>query len=405
MLAQEKTRVNPKVISVSELNQSVKTLLEGEFSRIQVVGEISNFVCPRSGHWYFSLKDAKAQVRCAMFNRQNKQVSFPVREGLEVLIQAKASLYPDRGDYQLIVDTMTPSGEGQLREAYLKLVQTLKQKGWFDPAYKKPIPSHPSHIGVITSPTGAAIRDILITLKRRYPLIPVTIYPSQVQGAEAKYQLVQAIQQANQHQRCDVLILARGGGSLEDLWPFNEEIVAEAIFHSQIPIVSGVGHETDTTIADWVSDHRAATPTAAAELVSPDAQIVQRQLEALERRIQQSLIQYLQHLALKLDRACAKITHPKMMLKRNQDLLENLFLKLSHSIQQQLNQVNHRLRLVMTRLHSASPMATLARGYSIVTNKNTQEVITDARKVTLHEQIDVKLNIGRLECTINTIDA
>ncbi len=281
----------PNVLSVSQLNRQSKELLETYLHNVQVTGEISNLSRPASGHWYFTLKDQKAQVRCAMFKSRTQYLKFVPKEGEQVLINASVGLYEARGDYQLIVNGMQSAGEGALKLAFEQLKARLHQEGLFNPEHKKPLPKHPRHLGVITSPTGAAIKDILSVLKRRFPNLPISIYPTQVQGDAAAGQISAAIERANRDRICDVLIVGRGGGSLEDLWPFNEEVVARAIFNSQLPIISAVGHEVDISISDYAADLRAATPSAAAELVSPDRFEWIGRFEQLER----SLIRIMQN--------------------------------------------------------------------------------------------------------------
>ena len=262
------------IFSVSELNRTVSQLFETQFPLLWVEGEISNFARPASGHWYLTLKDRQAQVRCAMFRNSNLRVNFTPANGSQVLVRCRVSLFEGRGDYQLIVEHMEEAGFGALQRQFDELKQKLANEGLFSPQQKKPLPTSINHIGIVTSPTGAAINDILSVLQRRFPSIKVTIFPTAVQGEQAAAQIVQAIANANRYtlndRTCDALIVGRGGGSLEDLWPFNEEIVARAIAASTIPIVSAVGHEIDFTIADFVADLRAATPSAAAELLSPD---------------------------------------------------------------------------------------------------------------------------------------
>jgi len=281
------------IYTVSRLNSEVRFLLEDTFPFVWVEGEISNFAAPNSGHWYFSLKDAAAQVRCAMFRGSQRKLNFTPKDGSHVLIKARVSLYENRGEFQLIAEHMEERGEGKLRRAYEALKKKLEAAGLFADEHKKPLSSFPQQIGVITSATGAAIRDILTVLKRRAPYIPVIIYPTLVQGETAAPTIVKAIEIANERNECDVLILARGGGSLEDLWPFNEEIVAQAIFKSKLPIISGIGHEIDFTIADFVADQRAPTPSAAAEIATPDkAELLQgleRNHQALMRQVQRFL--------------------------------------------------------------------------------------------------------------------
>jgi len=269
------------VYGISELNQMVQDLLEDAFLPIWVEGEISNFASPSSGHWYFSLKDEKAQVRCALFNGRQRYKDSQPKNGMQILARAKISLYPTRGEFQLIIDQFEPAGEGALRKAFEKLKNQLATEGLFDPQHKKSLPKFPSTIGVISSDTGAALRDICIVLKHRFPAINIIVYPSLVQGRNASTQIVRQIKTANQRKECDVLILARGGGSLEDLWPFNEENVARAIFKSELPLISAIGHETDFTIADFVADIRAATPTMAAQLASPDGSEYPQQLDKI----------------------------------------------------------------------------------------------------------------------------
>ncbi|MFN7097356.1 MAG: exodeoxyribonuclease VII large subunit, partial [Gammaproteobacteria bacterium] len=263
-----------KIYSVSELNHQVRLLLEHQFDAMWISGEISNFKHYPSGHMYFSLKDNQAQIRCVMFGGRNRHLAFTPKDGTQVIIKAKASLYEDRGDYQLLVDYMEEAGDGALKRAFELLKQKLAAEGLFDSKYKKSLPALARCIGLVTSAKGAAIHDILTTLRRRFPAIPIIIYPTQVQGSDAPADIAHAIQLANTRQECDILIVGRGGGSLEDLMAFNTEIVARAIFASTIPVVSAVGHEVDVTIADFVADIRAATPTAAAELISPDKHVL-----------------------------------------------------------------------------------------------------------------------------------
>ncbi len=259
---------NQNIFTVSRLNSEVRLLLENEMGIVWLIGEISNFSAPVSGHWYLTLKDSRAQVKCAMFRGNNRRVNFKPQNGNQVLVKARLSLYEPRGDYQLIIESMQPEGDGRLQQQFEELKMKLAGEGLFAQTAKKPLPEHPKRVGIITSKTGAALFDILDVLKRRDPSLPVVIYPTMVQGEEASIQIAQAIGCANSRNECDVLIVGRGGGSLEDLWCFNNEIVARTIAASQIPIISAVGHEVDVTIADFVADMRAPTPSAAAELVS-----------------------------------------------------------------------------------------------------------------------------------------
>src|SRR5476651_2522845 len=258
---------SPPIFTVSRLNQTVRQLLENEMGQVWLSGEISNFSQPSSGHWYFTLKDDRAQVKCAMFRNTNRRTTFRPQNGQQVLVRATITLYEPRGDYQLIAESMQEAGDGLLQQKFDLLKQQLAAEGLFDAQFKQALPSPAKSVGVITSASGAALHDVLNVLKRRDPSLPVIIYPTSVQGVDAPMQIVRAIELANAREEVDVLIVGRGGGSLEDLWSFNDERVARAIFASRIPIVSAVGHETDVTIADFVADLRAPTPSAAAELV------------------------------------------------------------------------------------------------------------------------------------------
>lgn len=287
------TQNSPSIYTVSRLNQTVRLLLEQEMGQVWISGEISNFSQPSSGHWYFTLKDDTAQVRCAMFRNSNRRVAFRPQHGQQVLVRANITLYEPRGDYQIIVESMQPAGEGLLQQQYEQLKQKLSAEGLFDPIHKQSLPAPARQVGVITSKTGAALHDVLHVLQRRDPSLPVIIYPTAVQGADAPLQIVRAIELANLRDECDVLIVGRGGGSLEDLWSFNDERVARAIFTSKIPVVSAVGHETDVTIADFVADLRAPTPSAAAEIVSRNQTELLRQIQSQQQRMEMAMDYYL----------------------------------------------------------------------------------------------------------------
>ena len=426
-------------------------MLEESFTSIWVEGEISNFAAPHSGHWYFSLKDPAAQVRCAMFKGSQRNLGFSPKDGMHVLIRARASLYSNRGEYQLIAEIMEERGEGKLRRAYELLKKKLEAAGLFDAAHKKSLPSFPKCIGVITSPTGAAIRDILTVLKRRYSCVPIIIYGTLVQGDSAAPAIVKAIQTANRRKECDVLILARGGGSLEDLWPFNEEIVAHAIYQSEIPLISGVGHEVDFTIADYVSDLRAATPSAAAEIITPDcAEILQtlaRQKQQILRLMRNKFVTTTQHLHW-VQKHLSQL-HPKRRLIEKMQRLDfceltlvqlqtRLLNKLQHQVKEcetkmhrmtpmhRIQQLQHKLHLyqqqLMTvistqvirkhtelanaaaKLDGISPLATLKRGYAIATTKD-QQIIRHASECKKGDAISVKVMTGIIHCSVEKVDA
>jgi len=444
------TTSNTTIYSVSQLNRNVKSLLEQNFFSIQVSGEISNLSRPASGHLYFSLKDDRAQVRCALFRSQAQRLKFIPENGLQIQASANVSLYEARGDYQLIVNQMQETGDGALRRAYEQLKTKLADKGLFAPEHKKPLPLIPKAIGIITSPSGAAIRDILSVLDRRFPSIPVIIYPVMVQGNEAKYAINQAIISANQRKECDVLLLARGGGSLEDLWAFNEATVANAIYKSRIPIITGIGHETDTTIADYVADLRAATPTAAAEHCTPDGQQWLGQFIAYEQRLSQLLNNKIQQATQHLDWLAKnlQLQHPGKQLQIKLQRLDELELRLTNTLQNQLVQAQAKLKTqharlwqynpahtvqqlkaqylnlnsrlnsnIKNKLHEqheklahlsqtlniVSPLATLHRGYTLSTDENNK-LITSTQQLSIGQTIKTRLATGSISSQIQEID-
>lgn len=317
-----------RVLSVSQLNRSVRQLLELHLPMLWIEGEISNLARPGSGHWYLTLKDTSAQVRCAMFRNSQQRVRFTPSNGMQVLVRCKAGLYEGRGEFQLIIEHMEEAGFGALQRQFEQLKQRLHEEGLFDTRHKRSLPATIRHIGVITSPTGAAITDILAVLARRFPATAVSIYPSMVQGEQAPRQLVDAIHSANRDARCDVLLISRGGGSLEDLWCFNDESVARAIFASELPIVSAVGHEIDVTIADYAADHRAATPSAAAELLSPDWLEINRQLQAMETQLAEVMGRRIRDLQQRSDFLCQRLRHPGQRLDAQRRQLEQLSVRL-----------------------------------------------------------------------------
>jgi len=391
------------VLSVSELNQTVKDLLEQAFPPLWLEGEISNFVSASSGHWYFSLKDAKSQIRCALFQAKKKNFTFVPENGIHVVLRGKISLYEPRGDYQFIADYMEPTGDGALRQAFELLKTKLNAEGLFAATHKKPLPALPKTIGVITSPTGAAIRDILSVLKRRFPAIRIIIYPSLVQGAQASQQLVQAIQTANKHNQCDVLVLARGGGSIEDLWPFNEEIVARAIFASTLPIISAVGHEIDFTIADFVADVRAPTPSAAAELISPDVQELLFSLQKHGNRLKQALQAILALNKNHLHNLSKSLRHPGQRLQEYFQTLDELEQRLQRAWKNCMTHYHHQLRHLVRALDAISPLATLNRGYTILSQTETQKIIYSCQEVRSGDKITAKLVDGNINCVVESV--
>ena len=410
---------SPAIFTVSRLNQTVRLLLEHEMGQVWISGEISNFTQPASGHWYFTLKDDTAQVRCAMFRNSNRRVTFRPQHGQQVLVRANITLYEPRGDYQIIVESMQPAGEGLLQLKYEQLKAKLQAEGLFDLQYKKSLPSPAHCVGVITSKTGAALHDILHVLKRRDPSLPVIIYPTAVQGDDAPGQIVRAIELANQRNECDVLIVGRGGGSLEDLWSFNDERVARAIFASRIPIVSAVGHETDVTIADFVADLRAPTPSAAAEVVSRNQQELLRQVQSTHQRLEMAMDYYLANrtrrftlerlqkrmsfaLESQLKRAGQqqqRLTrqlvqqNPQSRIHRAQTRIQQLEYRLAETLRAQLSATRERFGNAVTHLEAVSPLSTLARGYS-VTSAADGAVLKQVKQVKVGETLTTRLGDG-----------
>lgn len=436
----EATKPQRTVYSVSELNSTMRQALESQFPLLWVEGEISNFAKPASGHIYFTLKDAKSQVRCAMFKGRNQLVRFKPENGQKVLIRAKPGIYEARGEYQLIAEHMELAGDGNLQREFEALKARLQKEGLFDEALKRPIPELPHCIGVITSGTGAAIRDVLSVLKRRFPSIPVQIYPVPVQGKLAAPAISKAIFNASKRKECDVLLLVRGGGSLEDLWAFNEEQVARAIVLCDIPIISGVGHEVDTTIADLTADRRAATPSAAAELVSPNQQTYIHKFQAYQRDLNRQMQQQLSRLKEQAQwlQGRLKMQHPSSQLAQQNLQLDTLRENLQVAFTAIINEKKHALKYTIQNLlsqrpdqfieykksqladltarlayHSQmtienkqrqlanlsrtmqaiSPLNTLSRGYSI-TRDSHGETVTNARQLRKGDIITHEFNQG-----------
>lgn len=345
------------IYSVARLASEVRAVLDGSFPLLWVRGELSNLAQPASGHIYFSLKDEAAQVRCAMFKSKRVLLPFRPENGQQVLVRARVTLYEPRGDFQLVVEHMEPGGEGALRLAFERLKQKLATEGLFDSAIKRPIPSFPRQVGLVTSPSGAAVRDLLTVLGRRFAGLPVVIYPAQVQGDAAPDSLMAALEAANRRAECDVLILARGGGSLEDLSAFNDEGLARAIRASRIPVVSGVGHEVDITIADLVADQRAATPSAAAELVAPSAEHLGQRLKALSTRLRGAQQRMLETARRRLTAATRHLglLHPASRLQQQSQRLDRAELRLKTLVSERVVQSRRRLQPLSERLAIQSP--------------------------------------------------
>lgn len=438
---------NQNIYTVSRLNAEVRLLLENEMGIVWLLGEISNFSAPVSGHWYLTLKDSRAQVKAAMFKGSNRLVPFRPQNGQQVLVKARLSLYEPRGDYQIIIESMQPEGDGRLQQEFEKLKMQLAAEGLFAQTLKRPLPEHPKRVGIITSKTGAALHDILNVLKRRDPSLPIIIYPTMVQGDEAAIQIAQAIGCANSRNECDVLIVGRGGGSLEDLWCFNTEIVARTIAASQIPIISAVGHEVDVTIADFVADVRAPTPSAAAELVSRDNSHKMQAFLNAQQKLVNSWRYYLSQQKTQLTQLNYRLDkqHPMYRLERQQQRLDEREMRLKQAIlkrcqqtrqhlaQQEyrlqlqspvkrLTQQRHQLALVEQKLVEAmqrsllkkryqfgmlaekldtvSPLSTLSRGYSITRNAQGK-VVRSATEVSTGDTLVTRVADGEIHSTVN----
>ncbi|MDH5633819.1 MAG: exodeoxyribonuclease VII large subunit [Gammaproteobacteria bacterium] len=440
----------PEIYSVSRLTREARALLEASFPAIWVEGEISNLVQPASGHLYFTLKDDGSQVRCALFRGRARNQRVVMRNGGQVRLRARVSLYEGRGEFQLIVDMVEAAGEGQLQQAFNKLVATLKAEGLFEPARKRPLPTMPERIGVITSPTGAVIHDIITTLGRRFPAIPIRLFPVAVQGDESVPQLLAAIRAATLRRDCDVLIIGRGGGSLEDLWSFNDEAVVRALAECPIPIVSAIGHETDVTIADFVADVRAPTPTAAAEMLSPSRLDLTRGLDRQMMRLTRQMEYRLGHLQQTLDHLAHRLIHPETRLEQLRQKLQQHHEKIMSSMRSTLQQrnlqlsrlqgrfgsqspasrlpqlrvrgqavtsklvsaVRHHLERAENRLasrarllHGISPLATLERGYSLAVAPETGAIIRRPEQVQTGDIIENRLAGGRITSSVISTDS
>lgn len=439
------------IYSIERLNREARLLLEHGMPVLWIEGEISNFSRPASGHWYFSLKDREAQVRCAMFRNRNAALRFTPTNGQRVLARVRVTLYEARGEFQLVVEHLEDSGVGALRREYEQLKARLEAEGLFDPARKRPLPRVPTCIGVVTSPTGAAIRDILNILARRFPAAQVVIYPTAVQGKAAVPQLLAAIGQAAGRAECDVLIVARGGGSIEDLWAFNDEAVARAIRAAPMPVVTGIGHEIDFTIADFAADLRAPTPSGAAELVVPDGDEWRRSLTRLDARFVQSMRRQLRddvERSLALQRRL-NLAHPGQRLRQQAQRLDDLEQRLGsrlqlllarrrHTLQawaarlsrvspqtalqnrgrrhalldarlraslpRQLTSLQQRLALAARTLDAVSPLGTLQRGFAIVTRASDGALLQDAAAIAVDDLIDTRLARGRLRSRVVTVE-
>ena len=390
------------VYSVSRLNRDVRCLLEAGLGAVWVEGEISNLSRPSSGHWYFSLKDKDAQLRCAMFRTRNQLTRVVPRDGQRLLAYGRVSLYEPRGDYQLLVEQLEDAGVGALQRAFEELKTRLAAEGLFAAERKRALPRAPRRIGVITSPTGAAIRDILHVLGRRFPCAHVLLYPVPVQGAAAAPAIAAALDLAAVRAECDVLILARGGGSLEDLWAFNDERVARAIHRCTLPVVSGIGHEVDFTIADFVADLRAPTPTGAAQLVVPDGAAWLQRLAQLRTRFDTLMRRALGDAGTRVAALSRRLqrAHPGAALAQHAQRLDELEGRLRFALQASFAAQTARLDGCARALQAVSPLATLSRGFAVITRVTDGTLVTSAAQLAVGERIRARLASGSLTATI-----
>ena len=396
--------LNAKVLTVTELNRLARDILERSFPLFWVSGEISNLTRAASGHWYFSLKDAGAQVRCVMFRGRNSYLSWIPKEGDKVEARALVTLYEARGEFQLTIEFLQRAGLGALFEAYEQLKAKLQAEGLFENERKQAIPAHPRKIGIVTSADAAALHDVLTTLKRRMPTIPVIIYPTPVQGKGAALQIAAAINTAAARAECDVLIICRGGGSIEDLWQFNEEVVARAIAACSIPTISGVGHETDFTIADFAADRRAPTPTAAAEMVTPDRAALLQALHRAQQDMKRQLAYLLSRRMQQLDFLARRLLSPTQQLSHKINHLQHLRLRLDTAMQSGLLKQRRQLANLGQNLGHLNPQAVLQRGYALVhieTGEGAGELVYSSGQLTPGQK--VRLTLGTGDATANIV--
>ncbi len=441
--------ISRDIFTVSRLNIEVKAALEGSFPLLWVTGEISNLATPRSGHLYFTLKESGAQVRCAMFRSRRNLSRFQAKDGMQVIVRARVTLYEPRGDYQLIIDHMEQAGEGLLRQQIEQLKQKLDLEGLFSSDHKQPLPLFPQRIGVITSASGAAVHDVLTVLQRRCPAIPVIVYPVAVQGENAAAEIIDMLRIAEQRQECDLLILTRGGGSLEDLMAFNDEQLVREIYRLSIPLISAIGHEIDTSLSDHVADRRAPTPSAAAELASPDCRELNRKTDSLAGQIMRIQQNQLMQLAQRIDELSIRLTQqhpgsrlqdqqrqlqtlqlrlqksmrhrveilqsshknlllrlighsPIQQLRHSRQRLDNLGARLQQRMQERLQHSNQQLGGITRELNAISPLATLERGYAI-TLDSRNSVVTDAGLLSIDDQVTIRLAKGELGCRVEEV--
>jgi len=437
------------ILTVSELTEQIKATLEARFSEVWVEGEISNLRIPPSGHVYFTLKDDFSQIRGVLFKMRARTLRFLPEDGLHVVCRGRIGLYEKRGEYQLILEAMEPKGIGALQLAFIQLKERLEKEGFFDPGRKKPLPFLPKTIGILTSPTGAVIRDMIQIIQRRFENMHLLLYPVRVQGEGAAFEIAGGVKYFNKKKNVDVIILGRGGGSLEDLWAFNEEVLAKAIYHSKIPVVSAVGHETDYTISDFVADLRAPTPSAAAEMVARDKRELKNSLSYLGNRLESQILQYLQGLRsdlsylrkglidpekrieeyfLRVDdlfnrlqrfllrglsgkREKDRYLHNRLLLQRPDQKIKNIRIfisealgRLEKSAKYILEIERERAKGILGKLDSLSPLAILDRGYSITRKLPELQILRDASRMKAGDPVEVKLRRGTLFCGVERVE-
>ncbi len=392
-----------KIYKVHEITQILQGILQSQpmLQDLWLEGEISNLARPSSGHVYFTLKDNNSQIKCAIFRSAASRLRFPMQNGDAVLVNGRLTIYDARSEYQIIGERVVPAGVGELQLAFERLKEQLAEEGLFDPIHKKPLPKFPQKIGLITSATGAAVHDILRLLQKRYPAVEVLLFPTLVQGEDAAAEIAHAIACMNRLPGIDLLIVGRGGGSIEDLWAFNEDIVARALFKSHIPTVSAVGHETDTTIADFVADHRAPTPSAAVENIVPDQEELRQQLAAVRYNLVRSITGRIDVVRTKLENIQNRIppTHRIDAINRLRQTVDQLDDRGQRGAAQQLKGKQRAWQIAAAQLDTLSPLATLARGYSICKD-SSGNTVTDTAQVFVGEEVHLRLSRGQLACRV-----
>lgn len=393
------------IYTVSEITKYIRVILEDSFPAVWIEGEVSNYLLHSSGHMYFSLRDANASLKCAMFKRSNEKLKFKLKDGMKLICFGSISVYEARGDYQLIVEEIEPKGVGALQLQFEQLKEKLKKEGLFDEAHKVPIPYLPTRIGIVTSPTGAAIRDILNIARRRFANVEIIVNPVKVQGESAKDEIAEAIRLFNRLKNIDVMIVTRGGGSLEDLWPFNEEVVARAIYESEIPVISAVGHEIDYTISDFVSDFRAPTPSAAAELVIPRKDDLVNAIATYMTRLKNALAGRIGVLEEKLSnlKDSYVLTQPLNLIVQYEQRVDDFSKDLAISIDHIVKMRGENFNLFSNKLEALSPLGILNRGYSITTKIPDGPIIKDVKILKKDDRVETKLSIGKFRSRVEEI--